>query len=349
MRVSFQIILLLFVLFSSVLTGGYLAIDQLKIFKHDAFVINNLGIIRGSIQRITKTELNNSNSDDLITQLDRVIDRVKFRYAVDIVSTYHIKQKNINEIIRHLEGEWIILKQLYYKHRKNQVYTSKIIQQSELCWNKANRAVSVAQEISEQKLGNYKEQIVSILFGISIFILAIISLVYKIVHENLEVDVITDPMTKLYNRNYLDKVLHKQELLSKRYNSYFSLILCDIDFFKEVNDDFGHPVGDKVLILLSQLLNDNARKVDYVFRLGGEEFAIIVPQSNLEQSTIMAEKYRAVVSETDFDIGRKLTISIGVSQFSLNETSENLFKRADIALYEAKSSGRNRVISSNKY
>jgi len=348
MKVSVQIILLLFVLFSSVLVGGYFIIDQLKTFKNDAFLINNLGIIRGSIQRITKNELNNNNSNNLITELDLVIHHVKFQYPADFVSTLPIKQKNLNEMIQQLEDEWITLKKLYFKQGEDQADTSTIFQQSELCWDIANRTVYVAQELSEQKLENYKEKILSILFAVSILILGIILLVYKIVHMNLEVNVITDPMTKLYNRNFFNKVLLKQELLSKRYNSYFSLILCDVDYFKKVNDDFGHPGGDKVLILLSQLLNDNARKVDYVFRLGGEEFAIIVPQSNLEQSTTMAEKYRILVSETDFNLGRALTVSIGVSQFSLDDTSESLFMRADMALYEAKSTGRNRVITSNK-
>ena len=344
MRVSLQIILLLFILFFSVLIGGYLAIHQLKTFKYDAFTINNMGIIRGSIQRITKKELNNDNSDDLIMQLDNTIERVKPRYIDIDTNSFYMNQKNLNEIIQQLESEWVNLKKLYYRHRIKKIYSREILQQSELCWDRANVAVYTAQKINEKKLANYKKQIIYILFLICIIILTIIALVYKIVHKSLERDVITDSMTKLYNRNYFDKILLKQEELSQRYHLSFSLILCDIDYFKLVNDDFGHPKGDQVLILLSKLLNENTRAVDYVFRLGGEEFAIILPQSNLEQSIKIAEKYRKLISETEFDIGRNLTVSMGVSQYSLSETSETLFQRTDKALYQAKSAGRNRVM-----
>jgi len=347
MKVSIKIISLLFFLFSGVVIGGYLVFDQLKIFRDDAFIINNLGIVRGSIQRITKNELNDIHADDLIIQLDSLIKEVKLRSKVNVISSLNKKHQQLDSRINFLEDEWASLKTLYYKHRENNIYASEILNKSELNWLTAIDTVFIAQELNEQKLEKYKELIIYIMLVIAFFIFIIVWLVYKIVHKNLEIDAITDPMTKLYNRNHFNKILHKQELFSERYNSCFSLILCDVDYFKKVNDDFGHQIGDKVLILLAKILEDNSREIDVVFRLGGEEFAIILPQSNLEQAIMMAEKHRKLIAETDFDIGRILTVSMGVSQFVVNENSEDFFKRTDIALYEAKSSGRNKTVSSN--
>lgn len=344
MRVSFKIILLLFVLFIGVLSGGYFIISQLKIFTNDAFAINNIGVIRGLIQRATKNELSNINTDQLIIGVDNTFELLKSHYLYKKNDNYLIK----NEIFikfKDLEDEWNQLKQLYLKHRKFNTQSIEILSKSELCWEKANLLAYIAQKDSEEKLNIYKRKIIMILSIIGIFIISIIILVYKIIHNRLELDVITDPMTKLYNRNYFNKVMTEQIGISRRYNSHFSLVLIDIDYFKNVNDDFGHLIGDKVLILLAKILNDNIRNVDYIFRIGGEEFAIIAPNTNLNESKQMAEKYRLLVSETNFNLGRKLTVSMGVAEYSTDKTNEMLFKDADRALYQAKDAGRNIVMT----
>lgn len=344
MRVSFKIILLLFVLFIGVLSGGYFVISQLKIFTNDAFAINNIGVIRGLIQRTTKNELSNINTDQLIIGVDNTFELLKTHYLYKKNDNYLIKNEIFNKF-KDLEDEWNQLKQLYLKHRKFNTQSIEILSKSELCWEKANLLAYIAQKDSEEKLNIYKRKIIMILSIIGIFIISIIILVYKIIHNRLELDVITDPMTKLYNRNYFNKVMTEQIGISRRYNSHFSLVLIDIDYFKNVNDDFGHLIGDKVLILLAKILNDNIRNVDYIFRIGGEEFAIIAPNTNLNESKQMAEKYRLLVSETNFNLGRKLTVSMGVAEYSTDKTNEMLFKDADRALYQAKDAGRNIVMT----
>jgi len=344
LRASLQIILLLLLLFVIVAAGGSIAISNLKIFSDDAYAINNMGVVRGSIQRITKREITHKQSDPLIEDVDITLNAIKQRYLTNSDHLDYLEQESIFEKLERLEDAWKQLKQLIVKYRNNESTAVEVLFQSERCWEKAHLLTFSIQVINEKKLGDYKSLIFLISITVSVFIFSIILIVYRIVHKHLEVDVITDSMTKLHNRSYFNQVVKSQINLSKRYNFSFSLVLLDIDHFKMVNDDFGHPVGDKVLIKFSELLRENVRDVDYVFRLGGEEFAIIAPQCTSAQSRNLAEKFRDLVSNADFSIGRPLTISIGVSQFNDHDTSDELFIRTDKALYQAKESGRNTVI-----
>lgn len=119
--------------------------------------------------------------------------------------------------------------------------------------------------------------------------------------------------------------------------------MLDIDCFKRVNDEFGHPMGDQVLIHLADLLRKQIRPSDQLFRWGGEEFALLVPGVSLEQARILAEKLRQSVAETTFPHLLPLTISIGVAAFSRDFSMDDWVKSADTALYSAKTNGRNRV------
>ena len=346
MRVSLQIILLLCLLGFSVISGSFLAINQLKIFRHDGFAINNLGVIRGSIQRITKREINQIQSDELISEVNSTFRNVKSKYFIDDVNTSYLQEDNVIDNYEALELSWSELKSLISDYRINKASAEQLLLQSELCWQKADFIVFSVQKINEKKHSHYRNLIILILVILSSIISAIIILVHTIVHNSLEVDAITDPLTKLYNRKYFSKVLDRQIKLSKRYDYSFSLILYDIDHFKRINDEFGHPTGDRVLIQLATLLKEHGRDVDDIFRLGGEEFAIIAPESNLSQAVIIAEKYRALTEKADFAIGHKITISAGVSQLTQRDNKESLYKRTDSALYKAKSCGRNCVIAS---
>ncbi len=344
-RVSLQINFLLVLLFCSVLISGYIAINQLRIFSIDAVTINNFGIIRGSIQRISKQELAGLSAERLITRVDKLIVEEKSAKFLNTPHISKIYKKKFNQEIKQLENSWNELKRLIYQKGKNQKLKDTLYYQSEICWDHANKVVYSAQKISEKKYKNYKKILIKIILFVGLFILGIIVLVYKIVHKRLEVDAITDPLTKLYNRSYFDKTLLKQRRLSSRYLSTFSLLLIDVDFFKNVNDDFGHQKGDAILIMLAQLLLKNSREHDYIFRYGGEEFALILPHTEQANAEIMAEKYRKLVSENDFGLNRELTVSIGVSQFAKDESIESLIRRVDSALYQAKSQGRNKVVS----
>ncbi len=154
---------------------------------------------------------------------------------------------------------------------------------------------------------------------------------------------VTDQLTQLYNRHYLEKSFLIEIERSKRYSTTLSLILLDIDYFKSVNDTFGHDVGDETLKTVAQILQKSVRKTDVVGRWGGEEFIIITPNTTISQTQILAEKIRLAVESYEFKTIKHTTISLGVSEYMIDDTKERFVQKADIALYQAKKNGRNKV------
>jgi len=163
-------------------------------------------------------------------------------------------------------------------------------------------------------------------------------------NTELEYLSITDPLTQLYNRTKLDAILDHEMARSERYNSALGIIILDIDYFKRINDTFGHQRGDQVLIKFAHLLKENIRQVDTVGRWGGEEFVIICPEAKLEQTLKLAEKLRIIVERHSFEEVGSKTASFGLTAFREGDTSTTLLARADRALYDAKEQGRNRVV-----
>ncbi len=154
---------------------------------------------------------------------------------------------------------------------------------------------------------------------------------------------VTDGLTQLFNRRKIDEILYYENERFMRYGHPFSIILLDIDKFKNINDGYGHHVGDQVLIELSQLLKASIRKVDIVGRWGGEEFMIICPDTNLKQASTLAETIRVVVEAKRFGQIKSVTSSFGVAQMERSSDIETLIKRVDGLLYKAKDAGRNTV------
>ena len=160
---------------------------------------------------------------------------------------------------------------------------------------------------------------------------------------------VIDPLTKLYNRRFFIDSSKTVLELAKRERTPLSLMMIDIDKFKNVNDTYGHQVGDEVLKLLAKIMKSRQRKSDMSCRYGGEEFIVLLPNTSIEEAESVAEELRESVEQSHFELSMKesvkFTISIGLSTVQLeNEGSiEKVLKRADDALYEAKESGRNRV------
>ncbi len=160
---------------------------------------------------------------------------------------------------------------------------------------------------------------------------------------------VTDQLTGLYNRRYFER--HLNVLLGKAQEQErdLALMILDIDHFKAVNDSYGHDIGDAVLREFSARLRRNIRGVDLACRFGGEEFVVLMPDTDFAQADSVAERVRQSIAEKMFDVGAprplSVTVSVGVSlNESLADTPESLIKRADVALYRAKREGRNRVI-----
>jgi two-component system cell cycle response regulator len=162
---------------------------------------------------------------------------------------------------------------------------------------------------------------------------------------------VTDPLTGLYNRRHMDNQLAVQVTNAASRGKAVAVLALDVDFFKPINDTHGHDVGDRVLQELATRLKAQVRAIDLCCRMGGEEFVVILPETDLQVGFTAAERLRRAIANKPFNAGAKqgplaITVSIGVAGFeSLTDTPQAILKRADDALYEAKRSGRNRVVS----
>ncbi len=162
--------------------------------------------------------------------------------------------------------------------------------------------------------------------------------------DELDQRVKTDTLTQLSNRHSLELFLDQQIAASERYLEPFSLIVADIDNFKHINDRYGHPTGDSVLKKIANILAESTRDSDFIARWGGEEFYIVAPHTEKAETCELAERIRKAVSDMELEIGERITISAGVTEFRKGETRAQLERRADNAMYEAKKGGRNRVV-----
>jgi diguanylate cyclase (GGDEF)-like protein len=154
----------------------------------------------------------------------------------------------------------------------------------------------------------------------------------------------TDPLTSIFNRRKFEEMLQFEIERNLRYELSLALIMCDIDHFKRINDQFGHDVGDETLKEFSKSISENIRDVDIFARWGGEEFMILMPNATADIANSVAEKLRKLIESTDIKSADCLTASFGVTDFKASDTIDTFIKRADTALYHAKESGRNTVV-----
>lgn len=152
-----------------------------------------------------------------------------------------------------------------------------------------------------------------------------------------------DGLTKIYNRNKFDELFIEELKTAQRYNNSFSVVLLDIDKFKDVNDNHGHLIGDEVLITIAQVLNKNIRETDVFARWGGEEFAILFRHTSIKKAKDISLKLKNIIQENKHPSAGTISASFGVTEYINGDTKESIFKRCDDALYMAKKNGRNRV------
>jgi diguanylate cyclase (GGDEF)-like protein len=153
----------------------------------------------------------------------------------------------------------------------------------------------------------------------------------------------TDALTGLMNRHALYRILTQEMERSVRYQKPFSIILIDLDFFKEINDTYGHLTGDTVLKEMSKLISGLIRQIDHICRWGGEEFLLALPETDDAHAQVLAERIREKIEETRFFERYYLTASFGVTAYHAGQSLESLIEHADKALYQAKNDGRNKV------
>jgi diguanylate cyclase (GGDEF)-like protein len=345
-RISTYLTLLGIFLFLVATALLILAYRTVRSLEDDARIINEFGIIRGSIQRLVKLELAgciNDRCERTIAEVDAVMRSVKRTGGYGYRGS---GQSELGRKLAELETQWEQLLGHLQTYRKtlDPDMRAHIIQLSESCWKLADLAVLSAQITTEKKVAGIR--LVYILLTANLLNSGLlIWLIHQNVRKKLEFQAYRDGLTGLYNKRYFETDFSAEIARSLRYQRDMILVIFDIDHFKRVNDTHGHRVGDKVLVQLAQLITTTVRQSDAVYRIGGEEFAIIAPETGAETGLQMAEKIRLTVAEHPFHSVEQLTISLGVATLMEGDTQESLFERADKALYRAKESGRNRVVA----
>ena len=153
-----------------------------------------------------------------------------------------------------------------------------------------------------------------------------------------------DKLTNIYNRSKFDQLLEYELEQYTRYKKTFSLAMLDIDYFKRINDNYGHQVGDSVLIEIVKVIKNQIRESDVISRWGGEEFMIMLPYTNIDESHIVMKKIQISIQNHTFQSVGKMTLSSGLSEVLVDDTAFSIMKRIDSALYKAKESGRNSIV-----
>jgi diguanylate cyclase (GGDEF)-like protein len=192
------------------------------------------------------------------------------------------------------------------------------------------------QRFSDQEQGNLESLLSTLLFPMRN------ALLYRAATQSA----LRDPLTDTGNRIAMDQTLHREIEMSRRHSQPLSLLMLDIDHFKQINDTYGHSAGDEVLKAVAASIKNQLRNVDMVFRFGGEEFLILLSNTSREAAGMIGERLRFAAQAQDYVAEGKmveLTVSIGCSTLLPGESAESLLRRADSALYVAKRGGRNRL------
>jgi len=332
-NVSAKLLILITTLIFIFPASIFLTLYILGNIKDDASAINAIGYIRGSIQRISV-----SSSP---VQQEEIIQKIEEKFSfIDqgFVNTYknNLNQYQFKSKYDDLKTYWKNLK----KHRQLKFGKNNLIDYNSY-WDKANEAADAAENISTKA----HEKLIDIILGLGAFIFSLLIvtlyIIQKEVKNRLESTVIRDPLTQLYNRTYLIEQLNKYIKSYGRKGNAFSLIFIDVDYFKKINDTYGHTVGDRVLKEFSSLLQAELRAEDSGFRYGGEEFVILTTSTQIKQAIQLAERLRKKVESYDFGLGKPMTISMGISEYKKDEDYTSLLQHADQMLYKAKHSGRN--------
>lgn len=259
---------------------------------------------------------------DLLPHLDDAISNLKLTGKLDTLHEKWFQKKKYIELTRS-ETIFFVLSffgisfttlvvLFYYIHKKKWLLTNKML-----------------EDEVEKQTKRYKEQ----------------NEILEDLQEKLKNQLNTDPLTNVYNRNFYNQKIEEFIALYKRYKTEFSFLIFDIDDFKKINDNYGHAMGDKVLIELTKAVKAHIRITDYFFRIGGEEFVILFANSSLDDSKTIALKLcHMIANELNVLENRSVTVSIGLTQMYAEDSSETIFKRADNLLYEAKKSGKNQLL-----
>ena len=163
------------------------------------------------------------------------------------------------------------------------------------------------------------------------------------IQEKLKEQAYYDDLTKIFNRKAYNERIQEKFDLFDRYDTNFTIAMYDIDDFKKINDTYGHDIGDKVLVEITNEVKSIIRKTDFLFRVGGEEFVIIFDKISLDESYDIAEKIRINISKMQIIENEKITISMGITQAIANDNPQSIYERVDKLMYQSKRNNKNQT------
>ena len=247
-------------------------------------------------------------------------------------------------------SEWETLEQsefgLWAKHKAPLLFRDT--QEAQQLDEQVRRLDQLLQLAGRHKMENDEEDFAETLHEMSDLVTETAWMISTLIDQTLEMEAGRDALTRLFNRRFLPTIFKHEISISMKHESPFAVLLLDIDFFKKINDAYGHDAGDQVLREFAERLAVSVRASDYVFRYGGEEFLIILGDVDVDSALRGGEKIRTAIAETPFTLqdGRTLevTTSVGISVHGGHPDFQRVINRADEALYQAKEQGRNRSI-----
>jgi len=334
-------------------------INDLKDLKN-----SKIGIIKGDVFLNTLKEKYPSIEFIEINSIDEGLDQVKNNKITAYVDTlasigYELQNNYFGEL--KITGKLSETLKLYIGVQKNEKILFTILEKTiKSIQEETHKKIFVQTiPIKYEKIINY-DSIWKIILGALVLMLFVLYWSVKILKSNkllkkaqeeiklkntlLENLATTDKLTNLSNRRKIEEVLQDEINRCQRFKHTFAITMLDIDYFKDVNDSYGHQSGDKVLIEIANILKKELRKTDFVGRFGGEEFLLICPESNKNEILKLMESLRLKISNTHFNQVGKKTASFGLTIYKDNDSIDSMIKRADDALYQAKNNGRNQIV-----
>jgi len=338
-------------------TTPYINLPVVLVTKMDTFFINDIaevkdrkvGIVKGyAMAEQLRTKIPDLNIVD-VASIDEGLARVEsgelFGYIDNLMATANVIQQHFTGVLK-VSARLDDSVELAIGSRNDEPLLNDIFEKllSQIKTTDLQEIYNKWVAVEQDPIIDYSmlKQVIVVFLLVS---LAYLFHYIKLKKLNLQLQILstTDKLTGLYNRVKMDAVLIEKKAELDRYNHSFSLILLDIDFFKQINDKYGHVSGDRILIAFAELLKSNIRATDFVARWGGEEFLILCPNTNAIDAMELAQKLLKSVKQHDFSEVEDLSFSAGVFEFTRHTDIEDALKNVDKALYLSKECGRNQV------
>ena len=291
--------------------------------------------VHGEMQRSMFLIEKNKSYEHAIRQADAYLEKVVDRFKTQTNSDAFIH-------VHWIDTQWKYFKTLIDKFDDTpvEINQKKMETHCDRYWK------TVSQIIKNQAEGQpFSQMIATHALVTLVFIPLIFFFIRRYVSTNNDLVKNYDPLTHIYNSRMFYRLVAQELAKSERYDRSLGLVVFDVDFFRRINYFFGHKVGDDALEQLASLVDNNIRKSDLFCRVGGEEFAVIASDTDLQQAIVLSEKVRKLISGHTFKTVGRMTVSLGVVQARDNDTPESMYKRANERLQIAKTKGRNRTIA----